>query len=53
MKSKTKKILAGACLGLIGMGALTGCGLSADQQAALDLVTEKTDSIINLLEEIM
>ena len=25
MKNKTKKILAGACLGLVGMGCLTGC----------------------------
>lgn len=51
MKSKTKKILAGVCLGVVGMGALTGCAMSADQKAALDLITEKSDEIVNLLED--
>lgn len=53
MKNKTKKILAGACLGLVGMGCLSGCALTADQSAALDMVVEKSDKIITLLEENM
>ena len=53
MKNKTKKILAGACLGLVGMGALTGCSLNDDQKKALDLITEKSDEIVNLLEKNM
>ena len=51
MKNKTKKILAGACLGLVGMGCLTGCAMSDEQKAALDLITEKSDEIVNLLED--
>ena len=51
MKSKTKKILAGACLGIVGMGCLTGCSMSDEQKAALDLITDKSDEIVNLLEE--
>ncbi len=53
MKNKWKKLLAIGCLGLAGTGMLTGCSMSADQQAALDLVTEKTDDIIELLEDNM
>ena len=53
MKNKTKKILAGACLGLVGMGCLTGCAMSDEQKAAIDLMTEKYDEIVNLLEENM
>lgn len=53
MKNKTKKILAGACLGLVGMGCLTGCAMNDDQKAALDLITEKSDEIVALLEENM
>lgn len=53
MKNKTKKILAGLGLGIIGMGFLTGCSLNEDQQKALDLITEKSDEIITLLEENM
>jgi hypothetical protein len=53
MKNKTKKILAGACLGFVGMGCLTGCAMSDEQKAALDLITEKSDAIVNLLEENM
>jgi len=53
MKNKTKKILAGACLGLVGMGCLTGCAMSDEQKKALDLITEKSDEIINLLEDNM
>lgn len=30
MKNKTKKILAGACLGLVGLGCLTGCEKKQD-----------------------
>ena len=30
MKNKTKKILAGACLGLVGMGCLAGCDKKQD-----------------------
>ena len=51
MKNKTKKILAGLGLGLVGMSCLTGCTMTDDQKAALDLITEKSDQIINLLEE--
>lgn len=53
MKNKAKKILAGLSLGLIGVGCLTGCSMSDDQKAVLDLVTEKSDKIVNLLEENM
>lgn len=53
MKNKTKKILATACMGLVGMGLLTGCSMTDEQKAALDLITEKSDEIVNLLEENM
>ena len=53
MKNKTKKILAGVGLGLVGMGCLTGCSMSDEQKAALDLITEKSDKIVNLLEDNM
>jgi hypothetical protein len=53
MKNKGKKILAAACLGLVGAGCLTGCAMSDEQKAALDLVTEKTDEIITLIEDNM
>jgi len=51
MKNKTKKFLAGACLGLVGMGIMSGCSMSNEQKVALDLVTEKSDEIISLLED--
>lgn len=51
MKNKTKKILACAALGVVGMGCLSGCSISEEQQQALDLVTKKSDEIVNLLEE--
>ena len=51
MKNKTKKFLAGACLGLVGMGCLTGCAMSDEQKSALDLITNKADEIVNLLED--
>lgn len=53
MKNKTKKILAGICLGFVGMGCFTGCTMSDEQKSALDLVTQKSDEIIELLEENM
>lgn len=53
MKNKTKKILACATLGLVGMGCVTGCSMSEEQKKALDLITEKSDKIINLLEDNM
>ena len=53
MKNKTKKILAGACLGLVGMGCLTGCSMTDEQKKALDLITDKADEIVNLLEDNM
>lgn len=51
MENKAKKILAGVGLGLVGMSCLTGCSLTDSQQKALDLLTEKSDEIISLLEE--
>ena len=51
MKNKIKKILAGVGLGLVGVGCLTGCAMTDDQKAALDLITEKSDEIVNLLED--
>ena len=53
MKSRTKKILAGIGLGIIGMGCLTGCSLTDDQQKALDLLSGKSDNIVSLLENNM
>ena len=53
MKNKTKKILAGVGLGIVGMGCLTGCAMTDEQKAAIDLITEKSDEIVNLLEENM
>lgn len=50
MKNKTKKILAGACLGLVGMGLMTGCSMNEDQKAALDLIVNKADEVIELVE---
>ena len=51
MKSKTKKILAGVGLGIIGMGCLTGCSLTDDQMGAIDKVVDKTDLLIDLMEK--
>ena len=53
MKKKTRNILAGTCLGIVGMGCLTGCSMSAEQQTALDLITDKADEIVDLLEKNM
>ena len=40
--NKTTKIIAGACLGLVGMGCLAGCDskLNIDQQALNDVMTQ-------------
>ena len=51
MKNKTKKILAGVGLGLVGMGCLTGCSMTDDQKAALDKVVNKADQIVSLVEK--
>ena len=51
MKNKTKKILAGICFGLIGTTCLAGCSMSKEQKATLDLLTEKSDEIVEILEE--
>ena len=53
MKNKTKKLLTGVCLSIVGAGCLAGCSMSDEQKAALDLITEKSDAIVNLLEENM
>ena len=51
MKNKTKKILAGLGLGLVGMGCLTGCSMNDEQLSAINGITEKADNIIELLEQ--
>ncbi|MBQ7351639.1 MAG: hypothetical protein IJW59_02075 [Clostridia bacterium] len=53
MKSKGKKILAGMGLICVCGGLLGGCSLSKEQQSALDLITSKSDEIIDLLEKNM
>lgn len=53
MNKKTKMLFAGACMGLVGFGCLTGCSLTDEQTKAINLVTEKSDAIITLLEENM
>ena len=50
MKDKTKKLLAGIGFGLVGAMTLTGCGISDEQQAAIDKVVDKADQIISLVE---
>lgn len=59
MKNKTKKILAGACLGLAGMGCLTGCsemGFSESQVEKIESLIETGDTFMkdskDLMEEI-
>jgi hypothetical protein len=49
MKNKTKKIIAGLGLALVGGATLTGCSMTEAQQKALDKVVEKTDEIIELV----
>ena len=53
MKNKTKKILAIAGLGLVGASCLTGCGLSEEQQSALDKLVGSADKLIELTEDNM
>ena len=50
MKNKSKKILAGIGIGVMGALALTGCSMSDEQQAALDKVVGKVDKVIELVE---
>ena len=50
---KFTKILAAVGLGITGASVLAGCSLSDDQQKALDLITEKADTIIELTEKNM
>ncbi|MBQ7351297.1 MAG: hypothetical protein IJW59_00305 [Clostridia bacterium] len=49
MKNKTKKILAGACLGLVGMGAMTGCSvkLTESQRDKIMSVVENSDTFMD------
>ena len=51
MKNKTKKILTGACLGLVGMGCLAGCSMNEEQQATLNKVVDKADEVLSLVEK--
>ena len=47
MKDKTKKILAAACLGLVGIGCLTGCDMTAEDLSKWE---QKADAVIEKLE---
>ena len=47
MKNTTKKILVGACLGLVGMGCLTGCDMSAEELSKWE---QKADTVIEKLD---
>ena len=51
MNNKIKNILAGISLGIVGMGCLTGCSMSAEQQHALDKVVDKADEVVSLIEK--
>jgi len=54
MKDKMKKIMAGVGMGLTLAGSgmlMTGCTMTAEQQAALDNVVGKTDQIVELLDK--
>lgn len=48
MKNKTKKILATACLGLVGAGCLVGCDMNPEDLSKWE---QKADSVIASLEE--
>jgi len=48
MKNNTKKILAGICLGLIGIGCLTGCDMSAEDMSKWE---QKADTLIEKLDK--
>ena len=47
MKNTTKKILAGACLGLVGLGCLTGCDMSSEDMSKWE---QKADAVIEKLD---
>lgn len=47
-KGKVKKILAGACLGLVGVGCLTGCDMSTEDMSKWE---SKADVLIETLEK--
>ena len=48
MKNKTKKILAAACLGLVGAATLTGCSMSAEDMEKWET---KADTVIEALSD--
>lgn len=48
MKSKSKKILAAACLGLVGIGCLTGCDMSAEDMEKWE---NKADTLIDTVNK--
>lgn len=50
MKIKTKKILAGICIGIAGMGLLAGCSLSDEQMNAVDKLTKNTETLVDSLD---
>ena len=51
MKNKTKKILAGACLGLVGMGALSGCAMSDNQKKEYKTLMERQYQNLNSIKK--
>ena len=53
MKRNGKKLLAGVGLALVGGMTLAGCGMTEEQQAALDKVVDKADEIIELVDSNM
>ena len=56
MKNKTKKILAGLGIGVLGMGCLTGCtnlGFSAEQVEKVESIIESGDAFMKDCLDIM
>ena len=53
MKRNGKKLLAGVGLALVGGMTIAGCGMTEEQQAALDKVVDKADEIIELVDSNM
>ena len=47
---KFKKLLACICFALIGCFALTGCSLTAEQQNALDVITNNTETLVGSVD---
>lgn len=47
---KFKKLLTCICLALIGCFTLTGCSLTAEQQNALDIITDNTETLVGSLD---